>query len=173
MRTSIFSIAVALIACATSVRAQLSGVRTPQRDTTRVVFVCEHGSVKSIIAATLFNRLAAERGLAARAVSRGTAPDQQIPQLVRDGLRADGADIGDLRPKGLGALDVRGANMFVAFDVEVPPRFSAAVPIRRWDGTPSVMSSYVTGRDAISTRVTDLISELERMKPAESARRRR
>lgn len=175
MHTSVFSVAIALIACAVSASAQAPRVRRPAQDTTRVVFVCEHGSVKSVIAATLFNRLAMERGVAARAVSRGTAPDRQIPQLVRDGLRADGADIGDVRPTGLDASDARRANMFVAFDVGVPSDIAAAVPVRRWDGTPSVMSSYAGGRDAIATRVTELIAELERTKKSDAgpARRRR
>ena len=33
----------------------------------RVVFVCEHGAAKSLIAAAYFNKLAGERGLSARA----------------------------------------------------------------------------------------------------------
>jgi hypothetical protein len=37
----------------------------------RVVFVCEHGSVKSLIASTYFNQRAKARGLAFAAVARG------------------------------------------------------------------------------------------------------
>src|SRR5215813_9354941 len=37
-----------------------------------VVFVCEHGAAKSVIATAYFNKLAAERGLAYRATFRGT-----------------------------------------------------------------------------------------------------
>jgi protein-tyrosine-phosphatase len=44
------------------------------RDSQRVVFVCEHGAAKSILAATEFDALANARGVAARAVARGTAP---------------------------------------------------------------------------------------------------
>jgi hypothetical protein len=128
----------------------------------RVVFVCEHGAVKSVIAAALFNRLAAERGLDTRAVSRGTAPDSEVPALVRDGLRAEGADIGDVRPVGLSAHDRVGARLFAAFDVDVPASVAGDVAVRRWDGTPSVLGDYSAGRDAIAMRVTELVAELKR-----------
>jgi protein-tyrosine-phosphatase len=53
-----------------------------------VVFVCEHGSAKSVVAAANFNRLAGERGLGLRAVSRGTDPDAEIAPNAEAGLRA-------------------------------------------------------------------------------------
>jgi hypothetical protein len=122
--------------------------------------VCEHGSIKSMIAATLFNRLAEQRGLAARAVSRGTIPDSVIPQRVRDGLRDDGTDLGDIRPTGFSSTEALGASLLVVFDVQLPSS-GGRVPVRRWDGTPSVMTSYSAGREAIALRVTKLVSELE------------
>ena len=172
MRTALAFVTIALIACSTGAYAQSPSNRPTRRDTTRVVFVCEHGSVKSMIAATLFNRLAAERGLAARAVSRGTRPDSVIPQLVRDGLHADGADIGDVRPRGFGAAEARTASLLVTFDVELPSPV-AGVPLRRWDGTPSVMKAYPLGRAAIASRVRTLVSELERQSAGRPARRTR
>jgi hypothetical protein len=49
-----------------------------------LVFVCEHGSAKGIVAAAHFNRLAAERGLMLRAIARGTDPDDEIaPNAAR------------------------------------------------------------------------------------------
>ena len=42
-----------------------------------VVFVCEHGAAKSVVATAYFNTLAAERGLPFRATFRGTAPPGQ------------------------------------------------------------------------------------------------
>lgn len=41
--------------------AQSDGVANP-----RIVFVCEHGAAKSVIAAAYFNKLAAERARALR-----------------------------------------------------------------------------------------------------------
>src|SRR3989454_7062849 len=65
----------------------------------KVLFVCLHGSAKSLIAAEYFNRLAAARGLGARATSAGTEPDDVIPPRVIQGLRADGIDVEGRRPQ--------------------------------------------------------------------------
>ena len=43
-----------------------------------ILFVCEHGSAKSVVAAAHFNRIAAARGLPFRAISRGTVPDVEM-----------------------------------------------------------------------------------------------
>jgi arsenate reductase len=137
--------------------------RAVSADTQRVVFVCEHGSVKSMIAANLFNRMAVERGVAARAVSRGTAPDRTVPELVRSGLRRDGIDIGNVSPVGLGIADARETDLFVAFDVDVPSDVSKRAEVRRWDSTPSVMQNFAAGRDAIAANVTRLVDELARL----------
>ena len=62
--------------------AMSQGVATPDKPA-RVVFVCEHGSVKSLIAMDYFNRSARERGLAYRAVARGTAPEATVQVMER------------------------------------------------------------------------------------------
>ena len=132
------------------------------RDSARVIFVCAHGWAKSLIAASLFNRLAAERRLAIRADSRGTEPDSVVPPHVRDGLRADGVDIGTVTPQGLDAAEARGAALFVGFDLDVPAGTASGVPVRRWDGMPAVSAAYPVARDAIAARVAELGAEIER-----------
>ncbi len=44
----------------------------------KIVFVCEHGSAKSVIAAAYFNKLVKEKNLPYEAVARGTDPDTVI-----------------------------------------------------------------------------------------------
>ena len=127
---------------------------------TSVVFVCEHGSAKSLIAASFFNRLATERGLQAQAVSRGTDPDEEVPPVVREGLHADGIELGDVHPVGVAAVDPSLVDLVVVFDVALPAAFSA-LPVQRWDGMPSVMASYTSAREAIVNRVVWLISTLQ------------
>src|SRR5258705_12607867 len=58
-----------------------------------VVFVCEHGAAKSVIATAYFNKLAAERGLPFRATFRGTAPQEELSVRAVEGLKADGLSI--------------------------------------------------------------------------------
>src|SRR5262249_61970728 len=53
-----------------------------------VVFVCEHGAAKSVVAAAYFNRLAAERGLSVRAVARGADPQPNPSARTTAGLQA-------------------------------------------------------------------------------------
>jgi protein-tyrosine-phosphatase len=58
---------------------------TPQRPP-EIVFVCEHGAAKSVIAAAWFNRLATERGLLERAIYRGASRDaikRHVEQLIQ------------------------------------------------------------------------------------------
>src|SRR6185295_11953988 len=65
----------------------------------QVLFVCEHGNVKSLMAASYFNQLAHERRLPYRAVSRGSAPDSTtVPPAIIDGLRKDVIDVASFHP---------------------------------------------------------------------------
>ena len=71
MTMRILLLSLALLVVARPAIAQTS-------DSATVVFVCEHGTVKSVIALAHFQRLARERGLPLRAISRGTAPDARL-----------------------------------------------------------------------------------------------
>ncbi|MGB5132925.1 MAG: hypothetical protein WBO00_09940 [Steroidobacteraceae bacterium] len=55
-----------------------------QHADSQIALVCEHGSVKSLIAASLFDRAAGQRGLPFRAVSRGVNPEQHVPPASVD-----------------------------------------------------------------------------------------
>jgi protein-tyrosine-phosphatase len=92
----------------------------------RVVFVCEHGSVKSLIAASYFNQRAQAKGLSVRAVARGVAPELTVPPLVRTRLRADGFDVSGYRPQFLADSDIRGATLIVSFDKNVAGALAGA-----------------------------------------------
>ena len=51
----------------------------PVRDPGNVVFVCEQGSVKSLMASLYFNARAQERDLRYRSIARGVTPDAAVP----------------------------------------------------------------------------------------------
>lgn len=61
--------------------------------TTTILFLCPHGAAKSVLAAALFQRLAAERGLPLRATNAGTAPDPAIAPHVRALLAREGLEL--------------------------------------------------------------------------------
>ena len=137
------------------------GQRVPMKsDSTHVVFVCEHGTVKSVVALEHFNRLAQARGLNVRALSRGTHPDAAIPTPVRQGLEADGFDVAAFQPRSLSTTDLESALLVVVLDADVSAFDAGRVPIVRWDGLPSVSTSYPAGRNAIVARVERLVDSL-------------
>jgi ketosteroid isomerase-like protein len=127
----------------------------------RVVFVCEHGSVKSVMAAYWFNRLAAERRAPFRAISRGVSPDDAIPPAVAVNLAKDGFDVAGFTPKRLEKADLAGAAQAVAIGVD-SPLFAEAqeVPLSRWSDIPPASTEYAASRDAMRARMGALLDSL-------------
>jgi protein-tyrosine-phosphatase len=126
----------------------------------RVVFVCEHGTVKSLVALEYFEKLARERGLRVAAASRGTHPDSLVPAVVAAGLRDDGFDVSAFRPRRFTLDDLDGAMLVVALDADVDPLVRGSRPVLHWDALPSVTTNYAAGRAAIAQRVARLVDSL-------------
>src|SRR3989442_3369417 len=106
-----------------------------------VVFVCLHGAAKSLIAATLFQRLADERGLAVRSTFAGTEPDPAIQPNVVARLLEEGVDVRPLRPRRVTRDELASAWRVVSFGCDL----AALAPdarIERWDDVPAVSSHY-------------------------------
>lgn len=126
-----------------------------------VLFVCEHGAAKSVVAAAQFNKLAAERGLPFRAISRGTAPDRTVPARISEGLKSEGLTI----PRGFSpalvvSTDVSAAARVVTFDVTLPVSADAS-RLNRWDNLPAFSDGYGPASAAIAAKVDALVRELE------------
>jgi arsenate reductase (thioredoxin) len=151
-------IALALVGLSAS-----SGESQPQQK--MVVFVCEHGTAKSVVAAAHFNRLAQERRLPFRAISRGTVPDPGVPEFVRNGLKADGAPVApSFVPTRVTPRDASGAVRVVTFDVKLPedvkPREAT-----NWTGLPNFCDGYGPARADIRARVEELLRQLASENP--------
>jgi len=126
----------------------------------RVVFVCEHGSVKSLIAASYFNRSARERGIPFAAVARGIAPDPTVPGVVQAGMNADGLGVSGFVPRLFRSADLDGVSLVVSFDQDLSSEVGTRVPVLHWDNLPGVLVDYRRGRDAIVARVNELLESL-------------
>jgi arsenate reductase (thioredoxin) len=152
----VLSLAVAFgrLATAQSIAA------TRSHPPTQVVFVCEHGSVKSLVAMEYFNRRSQERGLPYRAVARGIAPEATVPAVVREGLHADGFDVYGFVPRLLSASDVDDVTFVVSFDEDIAKTVGGRAPYVKWDDLPGVLANYARGRDAIVSQVDALIEAL-------------
>ena len=125
--------------------------------TNNVVFVCLHGSAKSVIASAHFERLAAQRGVKVQTVALGTEPDAEIPPRVLNGLLADGIDVRGRRPRGVTPEDLKTASRIVSFGCDLTGVAPAGAAIERWDDVPAVSEDYGKARDAIVARVTRVI----------------
>lgn len=97
-----------------SIHAQLRAAPAPQGT---VLFVCEHGTVKSLLAKLLFDEYAARVGLAMRAESRGTAIDSAVPPWMRAKLAESELLPGSFSPRALATQDLEAASFVVTFDL--------------------------------------------------------
>ena len=123
-----------------------------------ILFVCEHGAAKSVIAAAYFNKLASEINLNVRAIARGTNPDEELSPKTITGLQADGLTPTESIPQKLSLTDVESAQRVVAF-CELPEEYRNKANIETWDGVPPVSEDYEKARDAIVERINRLIAE--------------
>ena len=125
-----------------------------------IVFVCEHGAAKSVIATAYFNQLASENNLDIRATARGTYPEAEISPKARVGLEKDGLLPTELVPQKLSLDDVESAHGMVSF-CELPEEYHEKVTIDRWDGVPPVSENYEMARDEIIRRLHQLINNMK------------
>jgi chromate transporter len=149
----------ALIAAAGIVGVLLMGPRlgAPAPAPERVVFVCEHGSVKSLVAAEWFNRLAREQGLSLRAVSRGITPDATVPPAIVQAMARDGFDVAGFRPQALAEGDRRGARV-VSLGAAIP---RSGAKVETWSDVPPATQDFAASRDAIKRRIEKLLAEIQ------------
>ena len=163
MRVILLPLAISILAVALDTQAAAqSRTATDTREPAEVVFVCEHGSVKSLVAMEQFNRKARERGLPYHAVARGVAPERAVPEPVRAGRHADGFETSDFVPQLLTPSDIGHAVLVVSFDQDITRVVAGKVRHLAWDNLPGVLADYPRGRAAIVARVDSLVDELER-----------
>jgi len=127
--------------------------------TPNVLFVCLHGSAKSLIAAEHFRRLATERGVKMDALSAGTEADTEVPPRVVQGLLAEGIDVRGRRPHQVTRTDVMTASRVVTFACDLGDMAPAGMALDRWDDVPAVSEDFTKARDVIVARVSRLLEE--------------
>ena len=126
-----------------------------------VVFVCEHGAAKSVIATAYFNKLAAERNLPFRATFRGTSPQDDLSVRAVEGLKADGLAVPSGKPSAITDKDVAGATHIFAIGCTLPEKARASGKAADWSDVPDDQG-YAPMRDAIVRHVKQLLDELRR-----------
>lgn len=148
------AITVPLLALLGTLFVQASGTSDPT-----VVFVCEHGAAKSVIATAYFNKIAAERGLGARAIYRGVNPDAELSASALKGLREDGLPVPAERPSRIAESDVERAAVIFAIGCTLPSHVISSGKADNWNDVPGDQG-YGPMRDAIRKHVDRLIDDL-------------
>ena len=120
------------------------------------IFVCLHGAAKSIVAATYFNKIAAETGREMYAVARGLEPDLGLSDATVNGLLHDGLAASELRPQKLLLDELVTAQRIISF-CELPEAYRGKSAIEYWEDVPPVSESYEIARDAILVKLKEMM----------------
>jgi protein-tyrosine-phosphatase len=130
--------------------------------TRQILFVCEHGNVKSLMAASYFNELAKARGLPFRAVARGVTPDSDaVPDFVKKPLAAEGFDVSRFRPQALAEEDITASDRVVAISTALPAGNALdQSKVEQWNDVPAASMDYARARDSIKAHVAELLQRL-------------
>jgi protein-tyrosine-phosphatase len=127
----------------------------------KIVFVCEHGAAKSVIATVDFNKLAAERGLPDRATYRGANPQAELSVSALKGLREDGLALPSTKPSPITSGDVTKATHIFAIGCSLPAHAASSGKAESWDDVPDDQG-YAAQRDAIKKHVERLLDQRQK-----------
>jgi arsenate reductase len=129
------------------------------RGTLIVLFICEHGYAKSLVAALHCERIAASRGIAVRAFSRGVDPGARVPAPIAAGLVSDGFDVSQFVPSRPTREEIANAAyvVLIGADVDVSERVD---PVLRWDGISALSENYDRARGEIVAEVNSLLDRV-------------
>jgi protein-tyrosine-phosphatase len=130
-----------------------------KHSTPTIIFVCEHGAAKSIIAAAYFKRLAQERDLEFFALARGTNPDPELSPKTVLGLQQDGLASTETTPQLLSLQEVVSAQRVISF-CDLPVEHQQKTIVEQWEDVPPVSEDYEKARDAILAHLNFLMTNL-------------
>ena len=157
MKRYVCSGLAALLACAGLAAAQ----SRPSAASPKIVFVCEHGAAKSVIATAYFNKIAAERGLPDRAIYRGANPQAELSVSALKGLKEDGLALPSAKPSPITNADVTAATHIFAIGCALPAHAASSGKADSWDDVPEDQG-YAAQRDAIRKHVERLLDQLQK-----------
>ena len=169
IRASVVAVALVLPSLAL---AQAAPQRPAGQDPT-VVFVCEHGAAKSVIATAYFNKSPPSAASRARSIA-GVNPDAALSAVIEG--RATTACL-PTESSRIADADVDRASVIFAIGCTLPPRAAASGKADNWNDVPGDQG-YAAMRDAVKKHVERLVEDLlakqggDRSRPTRSERRR-
>jgi arsenate reductase len=158
-----FAFVVAAVAAALVGRAALAGEANTTGQPSTVVFFCEHGSAKSLVAANLFNRMAEQRGLSVRGLSRAVSArtvDSKVPLKLARIMAEDGFEVAAFRPQAVTAAEAANASRVVVIDYDGDVEALGNVPVERWSEVAPVGLDYAGAKRDIAAHVESLLHSI-------------
>jgi protein-tyrosine-phosphatase len=140
-----------------------SVVRSAEGPQSTIVFVCEHGSSKSVVAAELFNRAAAQRGIPVRAISRAVSEktvEAAVPARLVRSLSGDGFDDATFRPQPLTAAEAKNASHVVVINYDADVDAADGRALEHWTIVHPVTLEYDGAKGELSSRIDALMQRL-------------
>lgn len=126
-----------------------------------VLFLCQHGGAKSVIAASYFNRLAEQHALPYIAVAAAAEePYAGVPEPVAEFLLRDGFDVRSFAPRQVDAGDVTGAARVVTIDCSHEAVDADQESVERWHDVPPASEGVEASASAIRRHVETLAEAL-------------
>ena len=156
---SIFAAVAMTIIAQAAQAAELAG-STPSS----IVFICEHGISKSLVAAMLFNRMAEQRGLAVRAVSRAAGPQtlaSKVPPRLMQNMDGDGFPVRDFQPQAVTPADAAGAARVVVIGYDGSIDAIGNKGAEHWDDVPPASLEYDDAKRKITSHIEMLLRDLD------------
>lgn len=126
-----------------------------------ILFLCSYGGAKSVMAASYFNRLAAERELPFTAVAAAAEePYAAVLPPVVQLLEGEGFDVQSFVPHAVAPAEVTAAARVISIDCDLAGVDVSGAALERWDDVPKVSEDLHGSADAIRRHVHKLVAEL-------------
>jgi protein-tyrosine-phosphatase len=124
-----------------------------------VVFACQYGYAKSLVAAKHFERAAAAEGLNVRVLARGLTPNPEVPTPLAASIEGDGFALTGFQPTALDAQASGEAEFIVLFGIDNP--FESSATTLRWDDVSALSEDYGKARGEITAHFASLIAQIK------------
>jgi protein-tyrosine-phosphatase len=126
-----------------------------------VLFLCQHGGAKSVVAASYFNRLAEQQGLEYVAVAAAAEePYPAVPPPVAGLLEQEGFDVREFQPRHVEESDVHGATKVVSIGCDLTTGGFSGAEVEEWNDVPQASEDLAGSAAAIRRHVEALAEGL-------------
>ncbi|HMC23569.1 MAG TPA: hypothetical protein VKL19_17065 [Thermoanaerobaculia bacterium] len=126
-----------------------------------MLFMCPHGGAKSLIAASYFNRMAAEKNLPFTAVAVAAEdPYKSVPAPIADFLEKDGFHVRSFKPRPVSRADLRNASKVISVGCDLSKVDTRGTAVETWDDVPLVDAGLTQSAAAIRKHVILLIDQI-------------